>query len=102
VGAAAGDTTSAQFWVDVDRLVVVRMIVVIAPGRPPLDVRLAGYVKTGGGWLATKIEMWTNGARRQGEDYSDWKTGVALPDYLFEAGRWNAATHWAKVLDGRE
>lgn len=99
VGAAAGDSTSAQFWVDVERQVVVRMIVATAPGRPPLDIRLMGYEKTGGGWLATKIEMYSGGVKRQGEDYSDWKTGLPLRPELFEASKWSEAPHWAKGND---
>ncbi|MBI1808784.1 MAG: hypothetical protein HYR75_02700 [Gemmatimonadetes bacterium] len=99
VGAAAGDSTSAQFWVDVGRQLVVRMIVLGSATRPPLDVRLAGYVQTGGGWLATSIEMYSGGTKRQAEDYSDWKTGMTLHPDLFEASKWAATPHWATGSD---
>ena len=99
VGAAAGDSVSPQFWVDDERQVVVRMIVESGAGRPPLDIHLLGYVRVGEGWLATKIEMYSGGVKRQGEDYSDWKAGMPLAAELFEAGAWRSAAHWAKGYD---
>ncbi len=96
VGAAAGDSVSPQFWVDVERQVVVRMVVESAPGRPPLDIHLLGYVRVGEGWLATKIEMYTGGVKRQGEDYTDWKAGGSLAPELFEAWAWRRGEHWSR------
>lgn len=90
VGASsAADSTSPQFWVDVERNVVVRMILVPAPNTPVMDIHLAKYVPLEGGWLATKIEMYVAGKPRQFEEYSDWRAGMALPDSLFDAGRWS-------------
>lgn len=98
VGASSeADTTSPQFWVDTDRKVVVRMIVAFAPNQPPFDVHLGGYERVGNGaWLATKIEMFQGGVRRQAEEYSDWKVDVPVDPALFDVTKWTTAPHWAK------
>ena len=98
VGAAsASDTTSPQFWVDTDRKLLQRMIVSFASGQPPYDVHLGGYEKVGNGaWLATKIEMFQSGVRRQAEDYSGWKVDVPVDPALFDPAQWATAKHWAK------
>jgi hypothetical protein len=85
---AASDTTSPQFWVDVERQVVVRMIVSFAPGGDPYDIHLDDYVKAGGGMLATKISMYVKGAPVQIEDYADWRVDVPLPDFVFDVSDW--------------
>jgi hypothetical protein len=93
--SSAGDSTSAQFWVDVERNVVVRMIM---PGGPRgvMDIHLDDYRRTGGGWLATKIAMLVGGTPVQTEDYSDWKTEIELPAGLFNPATWSTTPHWAK------
>lgn len=89
VGAASrADSTSPQFWVDVERNVVVRMILVPAPNAPVMDIHLGKYVALNGGWLATRIEMYVAGKPRQFEDYSDWRAGIDLPDELFDVQHW--------------
>jgi|GEM_PF-109038 len=96
VGASsAADTTSPQFWVDDERNVVVRMMIAPAP-QQVMDIALDGYVRAGGGWLATRIAMKVNGAPRQDEEYSDWKVGVDLPAALFDTSTWSSAPHWAR------
>ena len=98
VGAtSAQDTTSAQFWLDRERLVAVRMILGLspAPNAPPMDIHLEKYVPVSGGWLATKVEMSSKGALVQAEDYSDWKGNVKLAPEFFDPAKWTAAHHWA-------
>jgi hypothetical protein len=97
VGASGeDDSTSAQFWVDVDRLVVVRMILTGQPGRPPLDIRLEMFEKVGKGWLATRVEMLQGGQRRQLEEYHDWQGDVEIDPLLFDAASGAKARHWAR------
>lgn len=91
-----GDSTSAQFWVDVDRLVVVRMILAGQSGRPPLDIRLEKFERVGKGWLATRVEMLQGGQRRQLEEYHDWKGDVEIDAMLFDPKGSARARHWAK------
>ena len=97
VGAAsAADTTSPQFWVDTDRKLLVRMMLSGAPGQPPLDVHLGKYEQVGNGaWLATKIEMFQGGVRRQAEEYSGWKVDVPVDPAMFDLSKWSTAPHWA-------
>jgi len=96
VGASApNDTAATQFWVDVERNVVVRML--LSPGGPGpmLDIHLDGYVPLEKGWLATKIVMTEGGKPRQSEEYSDWKANIPLDADLFSVERWKDAKHWA-------
>jgi hypothetical protein len=94
--SSASDSTSPQIWVDDERNVLVRMILSPAPGAPVMDIRLDDYVKTGGGWLATKIVMLVGGKPRQTEDYADWKVDIDLPANLFNVSAWTPSSHWAK------
>jgi hypothetical protein len=85
VGAAsATDTVSPQFWVDVERNVVVRALFAPVPGAPVMDIRLGRMVPLGGGWLATHCEFFVDSKLVQVEDYEDWKVGVELPAALFD------------------
>jgi hypothetical protein len=96
VGAAsADDTTHSQAWIDDERQVIVRMIVADS-GRPSLNVFLDDYVRVGGGWLETKVDIYVGGVLRQREEYSDWAVDVALPDALFDPAQWQTAPHWAR------
>lgn len=98
VGAASkDDLTSPQFWVDAERLVVVRAILPSgAAGAPPLDIALDRYVQSGGGWVATKVTMTSGGKLRQLEEYTDVKTNVAFDAALFDPAQWSTAPHWVK------
>lgn len=90
VGATdPADTTSAQFWVEDQHLMVVRIVLSSGAGRPPLDIHLADLVPCGKGWLATRVEMWQGGQRRQLEEYHDWRCDSPVDARVFEprAGR---------------
>lgn len=93
--AAMGDTTSPQFWVDVETKAVVRAIYSPVAGAPVMDMRLDSLVQTGGGWLATRCEFWIAGKLAQTEEYHDWRTNLALDPGLFDPATWATATHWA-------
>ena len=99
VGASSPtDTTSPQFWVEKDRLIVTRFLMPLVPspeGRAQ-DVRLENNVPLGGGWLATRVRMLDKGAPMQTEEYSDWRAGVALPESFFQVEHWTEGPHWAR------
>jgi hypothetical protein len=86
IGAAAGDTTSRQIWIDKDRLLFVRALGP-ANGKDSTktnDTRFEDYVQMpGGGWLSEKVEFYRDGLLRQQEDYSDVQTNVPLDSGLF-------------------
>jgi len=98
VGAASpADSTSPQFWVDADRLIVTRFLLPLfpTPDNRVQDARLENNVPVGGGWLATRVRMLDRGSPVQTEEYSDWHADVPLADSFFQAERWSEGTHWA-------
>ena len=96
VGATdVSDTTAPEFWVDAERLVLVRMRVPLKTGGSQLDIRLGGYVPVGDGWLATHVEISREGKPIQFEDYLEWSDGIVIPDSLFNRTRWVSGGHWA-------
>lgn len=99
--ASASDTTSPQFWVDVERKVVVRAILVPAPTAPLMDVRLDSLVPLAGGWLATRCEFYVAGKVVQQEEYHDWAANVDLAPGLFQVATWTTAPHWASRPHGQ-
>jgi len=97
VGASdASDTTSAQFWVEAAHLTVVRIVLATGAGRPPLDIRLGALAPCGKGWLATRVEMFSAGVRRQAEEYHDWQCDVPIDAQLFNPHAGKTARHWAR------
>ena len=94
--ASASDTTSPQFWIDRERLIVVRMIVPLSPAAPTdvADIRLEDYKPVAGGWLAVRVEIMHGGQVIQKEDYSQWRGNVDLPSDFFVAAKWADAPHW--------
>jgi len=96
IGAASpSDSTLPQLWVDDERNVLVRMIILAGPNGPPLDVHLGDYVPVGQGWLATKVVLLAGGQPRQVEEYADWRVDGELPAELFSRTAWIPAQHWA-------
>jgi hypothetical protein len=96
VGAAAGDSTSKQFWVDQERLVYVRSLepAVQKPGVTS-EVQFNKYVRLGQGWIETEVLMLENGKIVVREEYRDMKADVTLPAGLFAGGAY-AAPGWVK------
>jgi outer membrane lipoprotein-sorting protein len=93
---AASDTLSPQFWVDKERLVVVRMLVALNPSAPTdvADIRLEDYRPVAGGWLAVRVAIMRGGKVIQKEEYADWRGNVDLPDDFFVAQQWGKVPHW--------
>jgi hypothetical protein len=89
VGALAGDTTSAQFWVDPERLVVVRIIQPIANGGRR-DTRIGKFSEGGPGLVEREINFFTNGTHDMKEEYTWIRSGVVLDPAIFMPG--NTAT----------
>ena len=96
--ASAADSTSPQFWIDKERLVVVRMLVHLNPAdsNAVADIRLDDYRPVAGGWLAVSVSIIEAGEMRQREDYRDWHGNVDLSNDLFVAEKWGDAPHWFK------
>ncbi len=95
VGAAPGDTTSKQFWVDADRLLFVRLL---QPGRDGIvqDIRFNKYVRRPGGWLSEQVQVLAGGRLTYEEDYRDVRVNVALDPRLWEPADWAKVARWWK------
>lgn len=93
--SSVADTLSPQFWVDVERKVVVRAILVPVASAPLMDIRLDDLVPLAGGWLATTCDFYVAGVRSQREEYRDWKANIDLSPALFDTATWTTAPHWA-------
>jgi len=89
VGAAPGDSTSRQFWIDKERLYFVRSLEP-APQNPAvtLETRFEKYRRMGGGWLEHEVLFLANGQVRMREEYGDTRIDVALNPELFRTDRW--------------
>ncbi|HEX5004116.1 MAG TPA: hypothetical protein VFV65_02315 [Gemmatimonadales bacterium] len=89
VGAAAGDSTTRQFWIDQERLVFVRSL---GPHPQKADVmteiQFNKYVKLGKGWIETEVLFFEGGAITLREEYRDLKADPAPPlsEALFAPG----------------
>lgn len=94
VGAKAGDAHSAQFWIEKDSLLFVRMLRPAGKdGSQTSEVVFAKYVKAGGGWVAAEVRFGLDGKQTGREDYSEIKADVALPEGLYDAAKWSSV-HW--------
>jgi hypothetical protein len=89
VGAAEGDTTSAQFWIDKERLYFVRSF---EPSKkdPTIvnETRFDKYIPLGGGWVEMEVLFLTNGKQQMKEEYSDPKANVKLDPKIFDPSAW--------------
>jgi hypothetical protein len=94
VGAAPGDTTSKQFWVDRNKLLFVRLLERTPRGQT--DLRFNKYERLAGGWIAAEVEQLVNGNRVLLEEYRDIKANIPLSSALFDPKEWATAPHWSR------
>jgi len=92
VGAAAGDSVHAQFWVDRDRLVFVRMLQPLRrDSSRAADTRFEDYRPVGGAWLSARVVFLVGGRPVWKEEYVDVRAGEPLSEGLFDPARFTAA-----------
>jgi len=92
VGAPAGDAHTAQFWVDAERLVFVRLLRPAGPeGTSTQDIRFDDYRPLGEGWIAPTVRFLLDDREVMREEYFDVEADVALSEGLFDPGRWAEA-----------
>ncbi len=94
VGAAAGDLTSHQFWVEKERSLFVRLVQKNPTGAVS-DIRFTKYEPLGRGWLSTVVVFLTDGKETFREVYFDWKVNPNLADSLFDTAAWTPPS-WVK------
>jgi hypothetical protein len=85
VGAAAGDSTSAQFWIDRDRLLFVRMLQPLPDGSGRIaETQFNQYQRLGEGWIAVEVVFNIDGQQVTKEAYADVRAETPLSDPLFD------------------
>ena len=90
-----------QVWFDRERLVFVRLVE--RQGAAVSDVRFLDYVPLGGGWLAPRVEAYSDGVLVQEERYRALRADVALPAGTFDPRAWARVAWWtAAGYDGSE
>ena len=104
VGAAEGDSTSNQFWIDRDRLYLVRLIERRdqneEPGKPPLiqEVRLEEYRQVDGRWIPAQLSYFHNGQRFLQERLEVHHPSSALDSIDFMPWPW-LRPHWLSGVE---
>jgi hypothetical protein len=93
VGAGPRDTTTNQFWIEADRLLLTRVIQTDERGRTQ-DIIFEKYAQHGGGWVGEVVRFLRDGRLFFLEEYSDVRVNATLDDNLFLPERWTSATHW--------
>jgi hypothetical protein len=88
IGAAVGDTTTNQFWVDAERLLFVRLIQRNASGGPVSEQRFNRYTDFGGYPVAIEVLMLRNGRPYFKEEYADVRVNQPIAPEVFDPARW--------------
>jgi hypothetical protein len=84
-GAAAGDSTSPQFWVDKERLYVVRMVDRSQGAQSgTLDVRVTAHEQVDGVWVEKEMYFLVDGREVQREIYNDIHVNTPFEAGMFE------------------
>ena len=89
VGAEEGDSTSAQFWVDVERWRVLRVIQ--RDARKPaeiLDLRFTDFTDLLDVPVPTQIRVYREGRLIEEQEFSNFVVNPSLPSRAFDLGRW--------------
>jgi len=92
VGAEKGDSKSKQFWVAKDTLLFVREI---EPAREDPtkseDIHFEDYRPLAGGWIAARVQMYSEGKKVFQEEYTDIQANVKLSPAVFDAQQFSAS-----------
>ena len=90
VGAAEGDSTSSQFWVDSTRLVPLRIIQKQRLGSREVvsDVRYGKFMDFDGLPVATEVVQYRDGRLVFREQHVEVKLNEPISDVIFDAAKW--------------
>ena len=100
IGAAAGDTTTSQFWVDAERLLFVRLIQRNPAGTVISEQRFNRYTDIGGYPVAIEVLMLRNNRPYFKEEYTDVRVNQPIPPEVFDPARWVDAQPAARIPAG--
>ncbi|MBC5992078.1 LolA-like protein [Pontibacter cellulosilyticus] len=87
----ASDNTTPQFWVDKERLYIVRVLT--NPKGTPRDVEVNNYQKIEGKWVATEIIFKTDGKTTMREEYFNMRFPKAMNKAWYDPAQF-ASTKW--------
>jgi hypothetical protein len=74
---------SRQFWVDVEDLLLVRLLLKNPNTDSERDIRLESYEPLGGGWIATELTFMRDGRADISERYDYWTIDVEFNPGIF-------------------
>ncbi len=86
VGARAGDDSTRQFWVDKERLVLVRTLE--PQMRMMMEVRFDDFMMVEGGWVGAEVLFLRDGKLVTEEYYSDVTANAEIDAREFSAAEW--------------
>ena len=96
VGADKGDLNSRQFWVEKDTLLFVREIEPSRGDPKKLnDIRFMDYRRMDGGWVAARVEVYSEGKKVFSEEYTEIHVPEKLNRAMFDPGQYSS-TYWEK------
>jgi hypothetical protein len=84
VGAEAGDDSSSQFWIEKERLVLVRLVTKGARTGRRFEVELDDFRPLAGGWIATELRFLTLGRPGIIETYLEFGVPDVIPAGTFD------------------
>jgi hypothetical protein len=93
-GAAAGDTTTNQFWVDASRMVLVRVIQTETQGGRTItsDTRFGKYVDVEGIPIAGEVLLYRDGRLTFREERSGIQVNATIDEAVFDPARWGGVS----------
>ena len=96
IGAASStDSASRQFWVERDRLVLVRIREKRGDNQYS-DIRLGDFLKMGEALIAKQTYQLQNGIPRLHQQVAGVKADPPLDPALFDPKQWSSVKHWSK------
>ena len=96
IGAASStDSASRQFWVERDRLLLVRVREKRGENQFS-DIRIGDFIKVGEAFVAKQTYQLQNGVPRLHQQIAGAKADVPLDPDLFEPKLFSSVKHWSK------
>ena len=89
------DSSSKQFWVERERMLLVRLREKRAEGAYS-DIRVGDFLKVGEGWIAKQTYQFQNGVPRLHQQIAGAKADTPVNPDLFEPKLFSSVKHWSK------
>lgn len=90
VGAAAGDSSTSQFWIDADSLIARRIVQKERGGSREFvtDVRFSKFTMVDVFTLPTEVQRYRDGRLVFKEEYLDLRVNEPIAEDVFDATKW--------------